>query len=401
VFDQGEPTLNIRSSRLDRSAMDRSKTGITNLGSDTSRTQVGATADYSTLIGGDQNSAMGKYSLAGGRFNVALGTGAVVFGDTCVASGAQSFATGMLSTASGPQSIAMGVSCSASQQSAVALGAGASASGYGSVSLGTSNLASGLGSFAAGYINVASGVAATALGQANVVSGSVSFAVGEDNVTEPSGKASTVSGHFNIAKGRASFVTGNRCMTGPAGDTAFASGDSAYAPRPTQWVHASGNFTDNDEGLHHMSSTGQAQTSLVVLRGETRGLAAGETTSLRYGGVHAPLAFTLEDDRAYTLTATCTVAGRIGRQDAIATLTRRASAMQRAGTAYVIDQDSTVRFGSTNALSWDIVFSAPRTHTNDMIELAFSTGTTTAATRVACKLEFTEVLFPVVDPLEP
>lgn len=165
IFRGGVVARNLTTTRSNASALDSSKDGVDNLGTDTSGIEAGAAASFCLLLG-DRCSATGSYAGAGGYFTVASNVQSFAWGHTNVASGAQSACFGWLSSASGDRSFAAGFSCAASQQGAVALGYGSIASGFGSTSIGNANTASGFASFAANYLCAASGFASTALGKA-------------------------------------------------------------------------------------------------------------------------------------------------------------------------------------------------------------------------------------------
>src|SRR5919108_3339813 len=82
IFDGGGTnTPNLRTTRVKRSLMDSTKTGINNFGSDTTGAAPGATADFCTILGGDQCSAGGAYACAGGHLAEALGDHSFAYGD--------------------------------------------------------------------------------------------------------------------------------------------------------------------------------------------------------------------------------------------------------------------------------------------------------------------------------
>jgi hypothetical protein len=88
---------NVRTDRVIQSPIDRTKLGITNLGSDTNPGfNQGATEDYATIGGGDQNSATGTgATVAGGIINTASGLCSSVTGGTnCHAGSSYGFVGG-------------------------------------------------------------------------------------------------------------------------------------------------------------------------------------------------------------------------------------------------------------------------------------------------------------------
>lgn len=81
VFDGGTPK-NLRSNRpANQSPIENTANGIVNLSSDTSGTAGGCLSDWTTISGGDANSAYGTgATVGGGRTNVIEGDGAVIAG---------------------------------------------------------------------------------------------------------------------------------------------------------------------------------------------------------------------------------------------------------------------------------------------------------------------------------
>lgn len=117
IIDGGSTTNNLRANRpSNQSPIDNTKNGIVNLGSKSTGATVGATGTYTTIAGGDQNTASGDYSVvSGGLLNTASNTGAVVAGGSNnTASGQYSHAVGNLTLASGKGSHAQGISSIAS-----------------------------------------------------------------------------------------------------------------------------------------------------------------------------------------------------------------------------------------------------------------------------------------------
>jgi hypothetical protein len=121
TFDNTNPLAdkNLRTVRPHhQSPIDNTKSGVVNLGSDTTNGTTGATGDYSTIGGGNQNDA--------------TNTGATVPGGTGnTASGVNSHAVGAGTTASGTGAHSEGVGSIASGQAAHAQGFGAIASRLG------------------------------------------------------------------------------------------------------------------------------------------------------------------------------------------------------------------------------------------------------------------------------
>ena len=150
-------------------------TGATNLGSDTSGSTTGVSADYATVLGGDQCVASAEYAAVVGGF-----------GD--VASGDNSFVGG------GDENTASGV------DAAVVGGGSNVASGdLAFVGGGTENTASGPGAVVGGgEENTASGTgAAVAGGFINTASGDFSSAAGEGAIASRTGQQAHTNGTIN------------------------------------------------------------------------------------------------------------------------------------------------------------------------------------------------------------
>jgi hypothetical protein len=114
IFDDAVPAneANIRAVRATNpSPIDNTRVGVTNLGSDNGGGGVGATANYSTIVGGLNNEASGIASTSCGELNAAQGL--------------RSFAAGYSNVAGGIQSTVFGTDCSASAKSSLAHGVGA------------------------------------------------------------------------------------------------------------------------------------------------------------------------------------------------------------------------------------------------------------------------------------
>jgi trimeric autotransporter adhesin len=174
-------------------------------------------ADYGTVLGGSQNTAMGAYSIAMGFGSVASGVASTAMGDTTIASGGEATAMGELSVASGAVSTAMGYKSTASGFASTAMGSSqatnSNATALGSATAGGAySIAAGV-SYAKGDYSVALGAAeadgrySTALGYANAV-GDYSTAMG---------------GGFSHANGFCSTAMG---ISGADGTNAVAMGHS-------------------------------------------------------------------------------------------------------------------------------------------------------------------------------
>lgn len=128
IFDGGSP-LNMRGARTSgQSPINNTKSGIVNLGSRSTGASVGATKDFATIGGGDQNVASGDYAtVPGGLGNVASGNFSFAVGQNCVAFGTNSCALGLGGSASGFASLAAGTNCVAQGVSSLVHGENARA----------------------------------------------------------------------------------------------------------------------------------------------------------------------------------------------------------------------------------------------------------------------------------
>lgn len=246
IFDGGPSTSNVRSARVgNQSPIDNTKSGIVNLGSDTSGTSTGASNDYSSVLGGDQGEASGLYSTTAGGLG-------------CVASGDYSFSTGA--------SIASGLASAA-------------------VSEGT---ASGSHAFSAG-ITIASGAHSAAFGKDVTASGSRSAAFGESTSQGvnglSSGHASFTAGIGCIASNEASVSIGNLCQstfpyTVSMGNQCVAGIDSSIAWGTQSLTYMQDQFA-RSSGMH--VTPGDAQRGELEMRCHTAGIGANETVELKHG----------------------------------------------------------------------------------------------------------------------
>ncbi|NJP07144.1 MAG: hypothetical protein HC837_16755 [Chloroflexaceae bacterium] len=188
-----------------------------------------ASAGWATVGGGDTNTASGENAtIAGGWDNTADGFSAAVGG-------------GSFNTASGDESTVGG------GDDNVASGADSTVSG------GDNNLASNESSTVGG-------------GQDNSASGEFAT-VGGGDTNEASGESATIAGGWNnTASGLESTIGGGQGNTTSADRATVPGGRDALASQYGQWAYASGNF----------ATTGDAQTSMFVLRNEFTAAATDE-----------------------------------------------------------------------------------------------------------------------------
>lgn len=145
VFDGYVSRVNLRSNRAQQSPILNTKTGIVNFGTDTSGLTLGATNDYSIILGGNRNLSSGIHSIVIGGFanNSSDGYSLVVGGNANVSSAVNSTViNGVTNTASGAGStVGNGTSNTASgSNSQVANGtSNTAAANFSTILNGTSN----------------------------------------------------------------------------------------------------------------------------------------------------------------------------------------------------------------------------------------------------------------------
>lgn len=110
VFDGYVARVNLLSNRAQQSPILNTKTGIVNFGTDTSGLTLGATEDYSIILGGDRNLSSGIHSIVVGGFtnNSSDGYALVIGGNSNTSSAAAAtVVNGTTNTASGIQSFVL------------------------------------------------------------------------------------------------------------------------------------------------------------------------------------------------------------------------------------------------------------------------------------------------------
>ena len=273
-----------------------------------------------------------------------------------------SAAFGDSSIASGYSSFAAGVSATANAFAAHAEGHGTIASGADAHAEGADTTASGVHAHAEGQLTIASNTNAHAEGQNSIASGVNSHAEGGNT---------TASGGASHAEGQNSTASGN---------FAHAQGVRALASRESQDSLASGEF----------STAGDAQTSSLVLRGTTPGLAINESVELIYGNA-ANQQLILEDGKTYTFKVTAAVGGlqpsRVSRGIEISFNVRR-----DAGLSTITGNGPGAGYGDLLTATWTLAATigvAP-----DRVVLTFNTGAGSAsACHVVARVEFTEAAY--------
>jgi uncharacterized protein (TIGR02145 family) len=123
-----------------------------------------ASGDYSTIIGGRNNTASGNYSTVIGIGSTANGLVSTAIGNSALSSGNTSTSIGLNTIASGNASTALGSQTTASAYSSTSMGYNTIASGNASTTMGGNTTASGSYSIATGYYSNAGGEYSTAMG---------------------------------------------------------------------------------------------------------------------------------------------------------------------------------------------------------------------------------------------
>lgn len=197
--------------------------------------------------------ASGQYStILGGQYNTASSTACTAGGYNCKASSNYAFAHGS--------------SCTASGTSAVALGSSNTASGSSAVSLGSSNTASGASAVSLGNLNASGGFYSVAIGTFNSVSASLfGTAIGDNNLVNTAGQCI---GSNNSTGSAYQTLLGNYVNSPPfQGLVAFgASYDMAgFSPRSDDRRYS---------GLLHLGRTTTDSTTAVTLTSDNSGATA-------------------------------------------------------------------------------------------------------------------------------
>lgn len=428
IFDDAVPLdrVNIRSDRAsNQSPIDNTKIQITNLGSDDglwNGAAVGATADAATIGGGDDNEATNFYAtvaggagnsatgyaaavgggylnqataegscVPGGEENLASGEGSCAFGVINTATDFYAFAQGVFSNATNQNAMAMGQSCDATGDSAAAIGAALLASGVAAFACGSNNDSTGDFSFSAGNGCTAQGDYSQATGSNCFADGFYSHAEGASTQTTDdfahAQNFNTTAGRGGHAEGDSSQATGEFShsegrLTVASGKRSHAQGIQSVALRESQDAVAGGAF----------GVAGDAQTSMLVLRGSTPGLAINESVELLFGAAFDQQ-LTLEDGKGYDFRVKVSAGGvqggpvRRSRSLEISFNVRR-----DAGVSVITAIGPGAAYGDASTATWTItptIGVAP-----DRLALTFNTGAGAAsACKVSARVEFTEVQY--------
>jgi len=428
IFDDAVPAdkVNIRSDRAtDQSAIDNTKVGLTNLGSQDGSWNglaVGATADYATISGGIDNeatvdnavvaggagnSATGYAAAVGGGYlnqataegacvpggeeNLASGEGSCAIGTLNMATDFWSFAQGVFSNATNSNAIAMGQSVDATGDSCVAMGAGTLASGNAAMAVNSNNDATGDFSFACGNGCVAMGAYSQAMGSGCTADGFYSHAQGASTQTTDdfahAQNFGTTAGFGGHAEGDSCSTTGDFAhaegrLSVASGKYSHAQGIESIALRESQDARSGGKF----------AVAGDAQTSGLVMRGSTPGALVNESVELLFG-VAFDQQLTCENAKAYAFKVTAVIGGtQAGPLRRSRTIEIKFNVRRDAGVTTLVASGTGDAYGDASTATWTL---APTIGAGpDRVVLTFNTGAGVAsACSVAAHVEFTEVLY--------
>ncbi|MEM6505315.1 MAG: DUF2793 domain-containing protein [Planctomycetota bacterium] len=220
-----------------------------------------ADASYTTVSGGNTNWAGGLGATVGGgaahntnAASVVNQTTGAVTGTTTevVAGNFSTIAGGQKNTATGSNStVGAGANNTASGSSSIVSGGfNNTASGYASTVGGGGNII--LGNTASGgFSTVSGGIAGTASGSSSIVSGGFNNTASGYASTISGGRGNTASGYASISGGDSNTASGDYSM--------IPGGAGAEATKYGQFAHAAGSF----------ATTGDAQVSTLIARNST------------------------------------------------------------------------------------------------------------------------------------
>jgi hypothetical protein len=366
IFDDAVAgtNVNIRSDRAaNQSPIDNTQAQITNFGSQDGTVDpaaTGATGNAATISGGNDNTSSGLGStVLGGMGNVASGDYAT--------------AGSYLNVASGTAAFAIGASTQATNDVAFAAG--------------DLTLANGLRATAFGFGTSAQGLDAFAQGNTTDAQGDYSHAEGLTTVTQAAALASHAEGISTETVGEGSHAEGNG--TRAVGNYSHAEGFKAQALRDTQSAYASGSSLVPFGGTEY--SPYSPQTSVLVLRGITDGLAANESVELIYGD--STPGIELEDSTVYNFKITAVVGGtQAGPTYGSRSFELAFTARRMAGTTTIVATGPSNNYGDAASATWTLtatVGAAP-----DRIVLTFDTGAgASSACYATARVEFVEYRF--------
>ncbi len=214
----------------------------------------------------------------------------------------------------------------------------------------------------------------------NVTDADTSHIEGDSNTVSTSGgTCNHVEGGSNTLTGAVNHahIEGTTCH-GTA-STVHVQGDSASGIRETQFARASGKFT----------AAGDAQTSVVVMRGSTPGAAPNESVELKFGAGPAGT-LTLENGKAYVIRVRAigyaTDTNFMSFENTFAANQEGGVITIKPAPPHAIPQVA----GTAGAGTWTLTANTAAAPTR--ISFTFATGGgTTAAVRIAADIEFIEV----------
>jgi hypothetical protein len=366
--------------------IDNTKTGIVQLGNDTTGSAVGVTGNYATIAGGDANGATGDYSfVAGGQGNLAGGYADHCEGYSCVANSDG------------------GNGAHAEGDSTQALNDGAHAEGSSTYAYSTADHAEGFlcvansgvwGAHAEGYRSQATAEGAHAEGLSTQGLGIGSHAEGVDSIatyfadhaegvsctaTSNTWGGAHAEGYTSQALNDAAHAEGYSCTASSIGS--HAEGEYSVAIREGQSALASGDF----------ATAGDAQTSQLVFRGGTPGSVANENVPLYYGS-SSTVGISLENGKAYELRVTAICGAVIAAARSCRRLEYVLAVRCDGGTAVIDGVSASINsVGSAATAAFNLQF----TVATNVLTITFYTGVgITAKTAVECRVEFGEVVYP-------
>lgn len=302
--------------------------------------------------------AIGKNAIANGVNSLAQGLGSVAFGDNASAQGNGTTATATASSARGLNTTTLGVNSTAE------------GNGSSTTMTGVAGHAEGTGTTVQNNSGHAEGINSTSTAPA---------AHAEGNATTASGDASHAEGTAAVSSGNSSHAEGMN--TAASGAASHAQGDRSSATRETQDAFASGRLT----------ADGDAQASVLVLRGSTPGVAINEAVELKYGEGGAQT-FQLEDGKAYNLCVECEAGGvQAGPVRVTQGFIARWTTQRNAGVTSALGAGAVDQYGDAAANDWTLVASVGAAP--DRVVFTFTTGAVITAAKVCMRLSFTEVAF--------
>jgi hypothetical protein len=277
---------------------------------------------------------------------------------------------------------AEGFSCQATGDFAHAEGQNTLASGAWSHSEGHNGEATNDNAHNEGNNTTASGFASHAEGDSSEASGDSSHA--ENNETQAIGNFSHAEGSNTVANGINSHVQG---------DSTYADGNASSAGG--QWAHALRVGQDTwADGKFGAPFGGDAQTSKLVMRGLTPGLAPNETTELTYGTESSvgTQQLTLENGKYYAVNILA-IGAKTGGSTTASFAGQGFLIYQEGGVATLVGSGvvPNVNNAGAGAASWSLTLSAGAGPSRLVITFATGGGVT-AAVRIVAWVSFTEVL---------